>query len=94
VWTIIGGQEQLVSFDIRDGMIHQIYAILNPDKLAFVRRAASPCTAMPSQGSPGHTANDTGDDRPPPVRRRNTLIRTRPAPQTTLRRRLSTRRES
>ncbi|MGE5292433.1 MAG: RNA polymerase sigma-70 factor [Micromonosporaceae bacterium] len=37
VWVVVGGQEQLVAFDIRDGLIHQIFGVLNPDKLAFVR---------------------------------------------------------
>lgn len=52
VWTIIGGQEQLVSFEIRDGVIHQIYGILNPDKLAFVRRHESRAAGDPAR--PGH----------------------------------------
>lgn len=54
VWTIIGGQEQFVCFDIRDGMIRQIYGILNPDKLAFIRRAGSP----PTRDLPPSTAED------------------------------------
>jgi RNA polymerase sigma-70 factor (ECF subfamily) len=37
IWTEIGGQRQLVTFDIRDGRIHAIYAVLNPDKLIHIR---------------------------------------------------------
>jgi RNA polymerase sigma-70 factor (ECF subfamily) len=37
IWTVIGGQEQLVTLDIRGGRIHAIYGILNPDKLSHVR---------------------------------------------------------
>jgi RNA polymerase sigma-70 factor (ECF subfamily) len=37
VWTHLGGQEQLSVFDIRDGLIHAIYAVLNPEKLDSVR---------------------------------------------------------
>jgi RNA polymerase sigma-70 factor (ECF subfamily) len=33
IWTVIGGQRQLVAFDIRDGRVHAIYGVLNPDKL-------------------------------------------------------------
>lgn len=33
IWTEIGGQRQLVTFDVRDGRIHAIFGILNPDKL-------------------------------------------------------------
>lgn len=38
VWTHIDGQEQLAMFDIRNGRIHTIYAVLNRDKLAHVHR--------------------------------------------------------
>jgi RNA polymerase sigma-70 factor (ECF subfamily) len=37
IWTVIGGQQQLVTLDIRGGRIHAIYGILNPDKLSHVR---------------------------------------------------------
>ncbi|WP_433461654.1 RNA polymerase sigma-70 factor [Spirillospora sp. CA-128828] len=40
VWTHVDGQEQLALFDIRNGRIHAIYAVLNPDKLGFVRPSA------------------------------------------------------
>ncbi|MET7394511.1 RNA polymerase sigma-70 factor [Dactylosporangium sp. NPDC005572] len=33
IWTVIGGQRQLVAFDVRAGRIHAIYGVLNPDKL-------------------------------------------------------------
>lgn len=36
IWTVIGGQRQLVTFDIRDGRIHAIYGVLNPDKLSRI----------------------------------------------------------
>ncbi len=36
IWTVIGGQRQLVAFDIRDGRIHAIYGVLNPDKLTHI----------------------------------------------------------
>ncbi|MEU7692229.1 RNA polymerase sigma-70 factor [Microbispora hainanensis] len=36
VWTVIGGQRQLVAFDVRDGRIHAIYGVLNPDKLIHI----------------------------------------------------------
>ena len=36
IWTEIGGQRQLVTFDVRDGHIHAIYAVLNPDKLTHI----------------------------------------------------------
>ena len=42
IWTIIGGQRQLVTFDIRDGRIHAIFGILNPDKLSSVTLANTP----------------------------------------------------
>jgi RNA polymerase sigma-70 factor (ECF subfamily) len=41
IWTIIGGQRQLVTFDIRDGRIHAIFGILNPDKLSSVTLATT-----------------------------------------------------
>ncbi|GAA4228097.1 DNA-directed RNA polymerase specialized sigma24 family protein [Streptosporangium album] len=37
LWSVIGGQEQLVTFDIRDGRIHGIFGVLNPGKPAHVR---------------------------------------------------------
>ncbi|MEU8803994.1 RNA polymerase sigma factor SigJ [Spirillospora sp. NPDC048819] len=37
VWTRIDGHGQLAVFDIRDGLIHAIYGVLNPDKLSRVR---------------------------------------------------------
>ncbi|GAA4054606.1 RNA polymerase sigma-70 factor [Actinomadura miaoliensis] len=36
IWTVIGGQRQLVTFGIRDGRIQQIFSILNPDKLSSI----------------------------------------------------------
>ncbi|GAA1861636.1 RNA polymerase sigma factor SigJ [Asanoa iriomotensis] len=33
IWSVIGGQRQLVAFDIRADRIHAIYGVLNPDKL-------------------------------------------------------------
>jgi RNA polymerase sigma-70 factor (ECF subfamily) len=36
-WMVMGRQEQLVAFDISSGMVHGIYGVLNPDKLAFIR---------------------------------------------------------
>ncbi|MCW2915878.1 MAG: polymerase subunit sigma [Actinomycetia bacterium] len=41
-WSVIGGQEQLVTLDIRDGRIHVIFGILNPDKLLHIRPADQP----------------------------------------------------
>ncbi len=35
-WMVIGGQEQLVAFDISGGVINGIYGVLKPGKLAFV----------------------------------------------------------
>ncbi|MEO3786083.1 RNA polymerase sigma factor SigJ [Actinocorallia sp. B10E7] len=37
IWTVIGGQRQLVAFDVRGGRIHTVYGILNPDKLTRIR---------------------------------------------------------
>lgn len=37
VWTVVGGQGQLVTIDVRDGLIHAVYGILNPDKLSHIR---------------------------------------------------------
>lgn len=37
IWMAMGGQEQLVAFNVRDGRIHAIFAVLNPDKLSLVR---------------------------------------------------------
>ncbi len=34
----LGGQDSLVSVDVRDGRVHSILTVLNPDKLAWVRR--------------------------------------------------------
>ncbi|HEY3506580.1 MAG TPA: RNA polymerase sigma-70 factor [Actinocatenispora sp.] len=36
-WTVMGGREQLVTLGVRDGRIHAIYGVLNPDKLGHVR---------------------------------------------------------
>ncbi|MFB9830698.1 RNA polymerase sigma-70 factor [Actinoallomurus acaciae] len=38
IWTVIGGQRQLVAFDVRDGRINAIYGVLNPDKLTRADR--------------------------------------------------------
>lgn len=40
IWSVIGGQRQLVTFDIRDGRIHAIFGVLNPDKLTRVAQGA------------------------------------------------------
>jgi RNA polymerase sigma-70 factor (ECF subfamily) len=37
IWTRIGEGHQLVVLDIRDGLIKDIYGVLNPDKLTRVR---------------------------------------------------------
>ncbi|MEV5749600.1 RNA polymerase sigma factor SigJ [Actinoallomurus sp. NPDC052308] len=42
IWTVIGGQRQLVTFDIRDGRIHAVYGVLNPDKLSHFRQNENP----------------------------------------------------
>ncbi|MEU8633623.1 RNA polymerase sigma-70 factor [Amycolatopsis sp. NPDC048633] len=39
VWSRLDGQDQLITLDVRDGRIHAVYGILNPDKLAHVRPA-------------------------------------------------------
>lgn len=39
IWTVIGGQQQLVTLDVRDGRIRAIFAVLNPDKLTRVQPA-------------------------------------------------------
>jgi RNA polymerase sigma-70 factor (ECF subfamily) len=39
IWTVIGGQRQLVAFDLRDGRIHAVFGILNPDKLSSITPA-------------------------------------------------------
>jgi len=36
IWMRIGDQDQLAAFDIRDGQIHTIFGVVNPDKLARV----------------------------------------------------------
>ncbi|GAA4574993.1 RNA polymerase sigma-70 factor [Planotetraspora kaengkrachanensis] len=36
IWTVVGGQRQLVTVDVRGGRIHAIYAVLNPDKLSHL----------------------------------------------------------
>jgi RNA polymerase sigma-70 factor (ECF subfamily) len=41
LWTGMAGQEQLVTFDIRDGRIVAIYGMLNPDKLHHMHRPAA-----------------------------------------------------
>lgn len=40
IWTEIDGQRQLVTFDIREGRIHAIFGILNPDKLTRYAQGA------------------------------------------------------
>ncbi|GLY73875.1 RNA polymerase sigma factor SigJ [Actinoallomurus iriomotensis] len=47
VWTVIGRQRQLVTFDVREGRIHAIYGVLNPDKLTRIR------TDEYARGAPG-----------------------------------------
>ena len=39
LWTHIDGHEQLTAFDVRDGRVHGLFAVLNPDKLGRVRPA-------------------------------------------------------
>lgn len=39
VALVVDGQDQLVIIDIYEGRIRNIFAVLNPDKLAFVRQA-------------------------------------------------------
>ncbi|MEU4228375.1 RNA polymerase sigma-70 factor [Nonomuraea sp. NPDC026600] len=39
VLTSVAGSEQLVAIEIRDGRIHGLYGLLNPDKLSRVRTA-------------------------------------------------------
>jgi RNA polymerase sigma-70 factor (ECF subfamily) len=41
IWTVIGGQRQLVVFGIRDGRIHEIFGILNPGKLSSLDPAST-----------------------------------------------------
>jgi RNA polymerase sigma-70 factor (ECF subfamily) len=36
-WLVMGRQEQLIAFDVSGGVIHGIFGVLNPDKLAFIR---------------------------------------------------------
>ncbi|MET7770641.1 RNA polymerase sigma-70 factor [Nocardia sp. NPDC005366] len=36
IWMNMGGLRQLVAFDIRDGRIHNIFGVLNPDKLSRI----------------------------------------------------------
>ncbi|MEU8118278.1 RNA polymerase sigma-70 factor [Spirillospora sp. NPDC049024] len=40
IWTVIGGQRQLATFDVRAGRIHAIFGVLNPDKLTRIRTTA------------------------------------------------------
>ncbi|KAB2363518.1 RNA polymerase sigma-70 factor [Actinomadura montaniterrae] len=40
LWTHIDGNEQLTAFDVRDGRVHGLFAVLNPDKLGRVRPAS------------------------------------------------------
>ncbi|GII58631.1 hypothetical protein Pth03_70200 [Planotetraspora thailandica] len=35
LWTTVDGLRQLVAVEIRDGLIHTVSAVLNPDKLAW-----------------------------------------------------------
>lgn len=37
LWLTLGGQHQFVALDIRDGRIHGIFVVLNPDKMARLR---------------------------------------------------------
>lgn len=37
VWTVLDGQEQLVTVSVENGRIIAVYAVLNPDKLCHVR---------------------------------------------------------
>ncbi len=37
----VDGREQLVALDVRDGRIHGIFAVLNPDKLGFLRSGST-----------------------------------------------------
>ncbi|MEU8248659.1 RNA polymerase sigma-70 factor [Nonomuraea sp. NPDC048916] len=37
IWARIAGTEQLITLDVRDGLVHAIYGVLNPDKLQRVR---------------------------------------------------------
>jgi len=37
VWISVDGGEQLVAFDVRDGRVHGIFAVMNPDKLGRIR---------------------------------------------------------
>ncbi|WBB61400.1 RNA polymerase sigma-70 factor [Streptomyces sp. WMMC500] len=39
LWISMAGADQVVSLDVRDGRIHGIYTVLNPDKLRRVRAA-------------------------------------------------------
>ncbi|MCK2219580.1 RNA polymerase sigma-70 factor [Actinomadura sp. ATCC 31491] len=39
VWTSVAGNHQLVMIDVRGGRIHDIFGVLNPDKLVRVRPA-------------------------------------------------------
>lgn len=41
VWTVIGGQRQLVIFGIRDGRSHEVFGIPNPDKLSSLDPAST-----------------------------------------------------
>jgi RNA polymerase sigma-70 factor (ECF subfamily) len=34
----MGDQDQLVAFDLRDGRIHAIFTVMNPDKLTRIAR--------------------------------------------------------
>lgn len=40
VWTVIGGQEQLVTLSITNGHVDGVFAVLNPDKLGRIRSTA------------------------------------------------------
>ncbi|MEV0590885.1 RNA polymerase sigma-70 factor [Nonomuraea cavernae] len=39
IWMPVGDHDQLLMIGVRDGIVHEIYAILNPDKLGRVRPA-------------------------------------------------------
>jgi RNA polymerase sigma-70 factor, ECF subfamily len=37
---MLGGQDSIVALEIRDAKVQSIFTVINPDKLARVRRAA------------------------------------------------------
>jgi hypothetical protein len=56
IWMTLGDQDQLVTLDVRDGRVHQIFGILNPDKLAYIRpnsiNSGRECGSARSSGQP------------------------------------------